>query len=82
MSSAPSYVIEFTSLLIFGAHATILVAIGGTVGAHVRWLRLLANEGLVLVAQEAGAADPNSTTAALTDKGRIALDAYFRAAGP
>jgi PAS domain-containing protein len=48
----------------------------------LRWLRFLANEGLVLIAQEAGAGDTDATTAALTDKGRIALDEYFRAAGP
>jgi PAS domain-containing protein len=47
----------------------------------LRWLHFLANEGLVLMAQEAGAADPGAATAALTDKGRIALDEYFRAAG-
>jgi hypothetical protein len=47
----------------------------------LRWLHFLANEGLVLMAQEAGATDPGVATAALTDKGRIALDEYFRAAG-
>lgn len=46
----------------------------------LRWLRFLVNEGLVLMA-EAEAADHNAQTAALTDKGRIALDEYFRAAG-
>ena len=46
----------------------------------VRWLRFLVDEGLVLTV-EGAADDPGSIAAALTDKGRIVLDEYFKASG-
>jgi hypothetical protein len=52
---------------------------GGASVRCSRWLQFLVNEGLVLTVNATD--DPCETTAALTDKGRIALNEYFRAAG-
>ena len=48
------------------------------VSVAVRWLRFLAKEGLVLIIE---ADNLRAISATLTEKGRIALDEYFRAAG-
>jgi hypothetical protein len=53
--------------------------VGVPASVALRWLQFLVNEGLVLTVNATD--DPCETTAALTDKGRIALNEYFRAAG-
>lgn len=47
----------------------------------VRWLRFLVNEGLVLTVEDREADPAGTLRAALTDKGRVTLDEYFRTAG-
>jgi hypothetical protein len=44
----------------------------------LRWLKFLVKEGLVLTVEGSGE-DPGSSIVALTDKGRIVLDEYFKA---
>ena len=57
------------------------VSIGANVPVLVRWLKFLRGEGLVLTVEDAQTEDPGAISAALTDKGRIALDEYLRATG-
>lgn len=55
--------------------------IDASLSATIRWLRFLVKEGLALTMEATETDDPGAMTATLTDKGRLALDAYFRAAG-
>lgn len=55
--------------------------IGASLAETLRWLRFLVNDGLVLTVEDREADPAGTPTAALTDKGRVALDEYFRRAG-
>jgi DNA-binding MarR family transcriptional regulator len=55
-------------------------AVGLSQASTIRWLKFLVNEGLVLTAEEE-IDQPDTMTVALTDKGRRALDDYFKAVG-
>jgi phytoene dehydrogenase-like protein len=56
-----------------------MVGVSGPVA--LRWLRCLEKEGLVVMGKGEGAIDVGAMSVALSDGGRIILDAYLRRAG-
>ena len=66
-------------------HVTSVQAVSDRIGVSasvaVRWLAFLVEEGLAL-AMETSDDDPGARSMVLTDKGRIALDEFFKASRP